>query len=223
MSRADDTSTLLLVVLGLVLLGKAGGALDELKGKLKPALPKGSRHPGEGDLREVPRVRTALDPKGFPRLMHQAASIVDSWEGDLAERLREYVHLEPAVVDLDPDLEPMSRLLAAQVSAETRQGRAIYGFNVGNIHVSRGDYWTHPDTPGERFGEFLYPLQGAVAMIVRIKRLWPHALLSARYGPAYARQYVYGLSPPKGLRYYTAPREEYVRGLEGQLKRFGWG
>ena len=155
--------------------------------------------------------------------MQQAASIVESWEGDLAERLREWVHLEPRNVEPDPALEPMGRLLAAQVCAETTQGRNVYHFNVGNLHVAKGDFWTHPDTPGERFGVFLFPLQGAVAMVARIKRKWPDAYRSARFGPEYARPYAYGLAPSKGPRYYTAEREAYAAGLLGQLRRFGWG
>jgi hypothetical protein len=214
----DDALAIGLALLALVTLGNWS-----LKNALTPSLPRDARLPDQGELRQRPAVRTALDPAGFPELFNKALQIHASAEGEVAQLLRNWAALSPSVpAEVDPDYDTPAKLFAAQAAVETDSGRATWNFNVGNLTTSKGDYFKLPNDP-RKYSVFLYPLQAAVAMIDRVKRLWPDAYKIAMGGGlAYSLPYSEALIKG-GKRYFdpTTP-EMYAAGLRGRAKRHGW-
>lgn len=172
--------------------------------------------PETGEYREKPAARTPLDLNGLVELATTAITIAESWEGSVSDALRDWVTLAPGAPAPDPRYAAAGRLLAAQWAFETDGTRACYHFNLGNLHASRGDYFSLPKAPGERFTVFLYPLQGTVAAAAKIKRKWPKAWMAMLTYPWSAGQFATELQPPSGPQYYTGPRDDY----EGGLKRW---
>jgi hypothetical protein len=189
---------------------------------LEPTLPDGVRLPGSGELREVPRVHTPLDAHGFPALFNTATQIVEQWTHPIEELLRDWVNLSPAEPPPDPEYDGAGRMFAAQSSLENDNGRAVYGFNLGNITVTRGDYFLNPPSDTlHKYGSYNYPLQGAVAQVARIKRLWPDAYKTAFLGPSsdaivheYSRQLHAGR-----LKYSESDPEVYAAGIVARAKQ----
>lgn len=224
MSSRDQLDGKTLGVLLLALLWFRSRSHDLARAaELEPNLPDGSRLPGSGDLREVAPVLTALDPTGFPALFNQALQIVERATSSVEDLIRDWVNLSPDVPEVDDDYTPAAHLFAAQAALETDDGRRVYHYNVGNLTVNVGDYYRQPasDT-SHRYGVFLYPLQGAVAMVSRIRRLWPDAYRTAYLGPEAAREYAAALKPTSGRQYYEATVDSYASGLRARAERFGW-
>lgn len=170
-------------------------ALAAAKKAFEPSLPKGVRLPETGDLREVPAVQTPLDASGLVPLYNRALQIVEGGfpgEYSLLKFLRErdIVSLSFDVPDPDPEYDVAARVFAAHSALETGYGRDVWNFNTGNVTVGKGDYFLNPRVRAAlKFGSYNFPLQGAVAHVDRVKRLWPDAYRAAYSGmiSAYAR------------------------------------
>jgi hypothetical protein len=212
----DRSDAILAGLLVIALLARGGAG--RLERALRTPLPAGARMPLTGVLRLVEAVRTWLDPAGFPELFALAAQIVESPWARAAEASRDLVYLSPDVPPLDPAYIPAGRVFAAHAAFETRAGAAVYNYNVGNLTTARGDWYELP-SDARKYASFNYPLQAAVAMVSRIRRLWPIAYRAAYSGAidAYARGLVSG---PR--RYYESDPSEYARGMRAIAAREGW-
>jgi hypothetical protein len=190
---------------------------------LEPSLPSGARLPGSGKLREVPKVQTRLDWSGFPQLFNQAAQIVERETFGLEELVRDWVNLSPAVPEPSDDYENAAKVFATQADVESDGGRAVYHYNMGNLTVATGDYFLNPSSDtAHKYGVYLYPLQGAVAMLALIKRRWPEAYKTAYLGPFVLDQYAAALKPANAPQYYEAPLSRYQEALKARARQRGW-
>lgn len=142
--------------------------------------------PETGDLRQVPAVPTRLDVSGFEGLYNRAVQVVDR-PGALALedflRAKDVVSLSFESPEPSEEYNTPAAMFASHAAVETDDGRSVFNFNLGNITVTRGDYYLNPKvTAPLRFGNYNFPLQGAVAHVARIKRLWPEAYKAAFSG-----------------------------------------
>lgn len=205
-----------LALLALVALGALRRGVADVLPDV-PTTPTGTRYPEQGELREVRAERTALALGGLPELATQALTIAAGWEGRLAETLRQWLTLDPGSQPANPRYAESGLLLAAQMAYETRGGAAVWNYNVGNVHAARGDYFTLPQTPGERYVSFLYPLQGAVSMATRIRRLWPRAWYVLLSTPMLSDAYVDELVRGE-RRYFAGDVDAYKAGVRRYVR-----
>ena len=178
------------------------------------SLPTGTSIPMQGDPSEVPRVKTPLDAVGLPNLFNSALQVVEQ------------------AVELGPDHSPESmppsddydlaaRVFAMQCALETDDGRSLYHFNTGNVTTEQGQYFLNPPTDTKHhYAVFLYPLQGAVEQVRRIKRKWPDAYRAAFSGSVTG--FCRGLKPANAPQYFEADEGTYRAGMLARGKRFGW-
>lgn len=179
---------------GGLILWKARSFGSSLSSALTPSLPDGVHLPETGPLHQVAAVKTPLDPSGLLDLYNRAAQIVErplaaSWLEDVL-RAHDIVSLSWDVPAVDEEYRVPAAMFASQACVETDSGRSVFNFNLGNLTVVKGDFYRNPKvTAPLNFGSFNFPLQGAVAHVARVKRLWPEAYKAAFSGTidAYAR------------------------------------
>lgn len=198
---------LLLGILGLWLWSK-------WQQETSVSLPSGSSLPMQGDPHEVPPLLTELDPHGFPALFNAALQVLER-AIDLGPS-----H-SPAPPPPDPEYDLAARVFAMQAALETDNGRAMYHYNTGNVTTESGAYFLNPpqDTK-HKYAVFLYPLQGALEQVRRVKRLWPAAYRAAFSGSVTG--FASGLKPDQGLQYFDTSAETYRKGMLARGKLFGW-
>jgi len=201
----------------MALVGAAVLAWLWFRDQTSVSLPDGAHLPMTGPLNEKPALRTPLDPNGFPALFNAALQVVEgpALMPDFAPG-----H-SPVPPEPDDDYDLAARIFAMQAAVESDDGRAVYHFNMGNLTTAQGDYFLNPPSDTRhRYSVFLYPLQGAVAQVERVKRLWPKAYKAAYSGSVTA--FAHELVPPGGLQYYEAPEKPYRDAMLARGKRFGW-
>ena len=225
----------LLVAAGLWIAWRVFGSdahpvQDVLKSWFEPSLPKGMRLPGSGEVREVPAVRTVLDVKGFPDLFNQALQIVEAPGFALEQWAQGYVELQPTVNPPDPEYDGAAHVFAAHAALETDNGRAVWNDNVGNLTTNSGDFYTLraadvKDGTTHRFQNFNFPLQGAVAMAARVKRLWPNAYKFAFSGVSSPVLNAYATGLQGGALKYAGANvssEQLASSLNARAKQLGY-
>jgi hypothetical protein len=179
------------------------------------SLPTGAHLPMTGAPHEVARVRTGVDPLGFPGLFNAALQVVDRLI-DLGP-----AHSPATPPEPDPAYDLAARVFSMQAAFETDGGRAVYHFNVGNLTTNQGDYYLNPPSDtAHHYAVFLYPLQAAVAMVERVKRLWPKAYRAA-YGGS-VTDFAHALKPENAPQYYEGSEDQYRGGMMTWGKHFGW-
>lgn len=198
----------------LVLAAVALYLWSRWKDETSVSLPSGTNLPMQGDPHEVPAQRTPLDVVGFPNLFNSALQIVE-------RAIQLGPEHSPTSLEPDSDYDLAARVFSMQAALETNNGLAVYHYNTGNVTTAQGDYYLNPSTDTRhKYAVFLYPLQGAVEQVRRVKRLWPDAYKAAYSGSVAG--FAKGLKPEGKPQYYEASEASYRAGMLARGKQFGW-
>jgi hypothetical protein len=200
----------------LLLLAFALWAWSRWKSATAVSLPSGAGIPNQGDLVQVDRVLTAMDPHGFPDLFNAALQVVENTI-TLDVPLSDF----PKPPEPDPEYDLPARVFAMQAAFESNDGKSVYHWNADNLTTAKGMYFLNPDSDTRhKYTVFTYPLQFAVAAVDMVKRQWPDAYRAAYSGSvtAFAR----GLKPAGKPQFYEADEKTYREGMLARGRRFGW-
>lgn len=180
------------------------------------SLPTGAGIPHTGDLIPVDRVRTAMDPKGFPDLFNAALQVVEN-----VVTLDIVPDAFPKAPPPDPEYDLPARVFAMQAAFESGDGKSAYHWNLDNVTTAGGMYFLNPDTDTRhKYAVYTYPLQAAVAAVDLIKRRWPDAYKAAYSGAVTA--FVHALKPEGKPQFFEANEKVYRDGMLARGKAFGW-
>ena len=200
----------------LLLLAAALWAWSRWKSATSVSLPSGAGIPNQGDLQQVDRVRTVMDPVDFPALFNGALQVVEN-----VFTLDVVPDEFPKAPPPDPEYDLPARVFAMQAAFESGNGKSVYHWNVDNLTTAKGLFFLNPDSDTRhRYTVFTYPLQAAVAAVDMVKRQWPDAYRAAYSGSvtAFAR----GLKPEGKPQFFEASEKTYRDGMLAAGKRFGW-
>ncbi len=201
----------------LVLLLGAYAAWRWFEGETAVSLPSGAGIPGQGDLLQVERVPTPMDPKGFPELFNGALQLVA--RGVLTVDVQPSAF--PSAPAPDPEYDLAARVFAMQAAFESNDGKSVYHWNVDNVTTTAGMFFLNPDSDTvHRYAVYTYPLQAAVAAVELVKRKWPDAYRAAFSGAVSA--FVQSLKPAGKPQFFEADAGVYRDGMLARGKKFGW-